>query len=97
MIGVHTRKCVTQEKIFVAQERVPLRYKFASFGAGESTLNGLDQKFLLRKDATASIKEREDKLCNAKTTPEGQLKLSLKTKKKQLNQLKEKHWKRKEN
>ncbi len=53
----------TQEKFLEAmQERVPPRAKFCTLEAGESTIQQLRPEAL--RKMTASIKEREDKLCD---------------------------------
>lgn len=62
VIGDKKKMRRTQEKFLEAmQERVP-RAKFARLEPEKAQFNGLDQK--LYEKMTASIKEREDKLCD---------------------------------
>lgn len=86
VIGDKKKMRRTQEKFLEAmQERVP-RAKFARLEPEKAQFNGLDQK--LYEKMTASIKEREDKLCDREDCIEDQ-EIKLENKEEQLNQLKE--------
>lgn len=86
VIGDKKKMRRTQEKFLEAmQERVP-RAKFARLEPEKAQFNGLDQK--LYEKMTASIKEREDKLCDREDYIEDQ-EIKLENKEEQLNQLKE--------
>ena len=86
VIGDKKKMRRTQEKFLEAmQERVP-RAKFARLEPEKAQFNGLDQKFY--EKMTASIKEREDKLCDREDYIEDQ-EIKLENKEEQLNQLKE--------
>ena len=86
VIGDKKKMRRTQEKFLEAmQERVP-RAKFARLEPEKAQFNGLDQK--LYEKMTASIKEREDKLCDREDYVEDQ-EIKLENKEEQLNQLKE--------
>ena len=86
VIGDKKKMRRTQEKFREAmQERVP-RAKFARLEPEKAQFNGLDQK--LYEKMTASIKEREDKLCDREDYIEDQ-EIKLENKEEQLNQLKE--------
>jgi plasmid recombination enzyme len=86
VIGNKKKMRRTQEKFLEAmQERVP-RAKFARLEPEKAQFNGLDQK--LYEKMTASIKEREDKLCDREDYIEDQ-EIKLENKEEQLNQLKE--------
>jgi hypothetical protein len=86
VIGDKKKMRRTQEKFLEAmQERVP-RAKFARLEPEKAQFNGLDQA--LYEKMTASIKEREDKLCDREDYIEDQ-EIKLENKEEQLNQLKE--------
>lgn len=86
VIGDKKKMRRTQEKFLEAmQERVP-RAKFARLEPEKAQFNGLDQR--LYEKMTASIKEREDKLCDREDYIEDQ-EIKLENKEEQLNQLKE--------
>ena len=86
VIGDKKKMRRTQEKFLEAmQERVP-RAKFARLEPEKAQFNGLDQE--LYEKMTASIKEREDKLCDREDYIEDQ-EIKLENKEEQLNQLKE--------
>ncbi len=82
----------TQEKFLRQCKKAGACAKFCTFGTRESALNGLDQK--LYEKMTASIKGREDKLCDREDCGHRRPRNYLKTKKNSWNQLR-KHWKRK--
>lgn len=84
VIGDKKKMRRTQEKFLEAmQERVP-RAKFARLEPEKAQFNGLDQK--LYEKMTASIKEREDKLCDREDYIEDQ-EIKLENKEDQLKQL----------
>lgn len=84
VIGDKKKMRRTQEKFLEAmQERVP-RAKFARLEPEKAQFNGLDQK--LYEKMTASIKEREDKLCDHEDYIED-MEIKLENKEEQLNQL----------
>lgn len=86
VIGDKKKMRRTQEKFLEAmQERVP-RAKFARLEPEKAQFNGLDQK--LYEKMTASIKEREDKLCDREDYIEDQ-EIKLENKEEQLNKVKE--------
>ena len=86
VIGDKKKMRRTQEKFLEAmQERVP-RAKFARLEPEKAQFNDLDQR--LYEKMTASIKEREDKLCDREDYIEDQ-EIKLENKEEQLNQLKE--------
>ena len=86
VIGDKKKMRRTQEKFLEAmQERVP-RAKFARLEPEKAQFNGLDQA--LYEKMTASIKEREDKLCDHEDYIEDK-EIELENKEEQLNQLKE--------
>lgn len=86
VIGDKKKMRRTQEKFLGAmQERVP-RAKFARLEPEKAQFNGLDQK--LYEKMTASIKEREDKLCDREDYIEDQ-EIKLENKEEQLNKVKE--------
>lgn len=86
VIGDKKKMRRTQEKFLEAmQERVP-RAKFARLEPEKAQFNGLDQQ--LYEKMTASIKEREDKLCDREDYIEDQ-EIKLENKEEQLNKVKE--------
>lgn len=86
VIGDKKKMRRTQEKFLEAmQERVP-RAKFARLEPEKAQFNGLDQK--LYEKMTASIKEREDKLCDREDYIEDK-EIELENKEEQLNKVKE--------
>lgn len=86
VIGDKKKMRRTQEKFLEAmQERVP-RAKFARLEPEKAQFNGLDQA--LYEKMTASIKEREDKLCDREDYIEDQ-EIKLENKEEQLNKVKE--------
>lgn len=86
VIGDKKKMRRTQEKFLEAmQERVP-RAKFARLEPEKAQFNGLDQA--LYEKMTASIKEREDKLCDHEDYIEDK-EIELENKEEQLNKVKE--------
>lgn len=86
VIGDKKKMRRTQEKFLEAmQERVP-RAKFARLEPEKAQFNGLDQQ--LYEKMTASIKEREDKLCDREDYIDDK-EIELENKEEQLNKVKE--------